>query len=319
MKREESIAVRSLKSISSAMDYELLVSRHGITEPDTDFIWASSFKAPIGVSLIEESLYFNLFLPKEAENDGDKKIFLKRVGAKLQDDLWQVHREMGEVTGNYGPPMQMAVTIFRSTLLDYMYIKNGRGFAHFVFNGAELEDISSTLLSVSGQVEGFRVEYLRRMGDGITLFRAIEESDKVSTLTVEISPLGASSSDPEEKETFFAMANVLKEGIKSVGILSGENFPEILAAYDVTRIEGYVRSFKCRNSFLTDLVDMLAKEFIICYGFYGSASNSRISLAMNVPTQQITSVMKILGVVSGKQESWKMKLVEITRFRDIEF
>lgn len=318
MKPEESFASIALKNVSKIMDYELLVSRPGASEPDSNFIWASTFRAPVGVSFVRENVYFNLFLPEGSENEGDKKIFLNRVGAKFRDGLWQVRRSMEQFNGLYGPPMKMAVTSFRTLILDYTYISNGRSYAHFTFNEADLDNISTALLSVTNLVEGLQVEYLKKIKDEVTVFKVINEDDKVSTLTLEASHNDFSDSSQQlEDEVFFILSNVLEKGVKTVGKASKNAIPEILMPTDVKEVDGGIVSFDSRNKLLVNLVELMASSYIVVYGFYGSAVNGDINLAINVPTQQTSALMRILRQLIQDTESWSIKLKEITYFKDL--
>lgn len=319
MKPEESFASRALRNVSKLMDYEVLVSRPGVSEPDSNFIWASTFRAPIGVSFVGESVYFNLFLPEGSEHEGDKKLFLSRVGAKFLDGLWQVRRSMDQVGWTYGPALKMAVTSFRSVILDYTYISKGRTFAHFTFNEMDLDDISETLLMVSNQLDGLRVEYLKKIRGEITVFKVINENEEVSTLTLEAFKDGHKNSDGHARDDgmFFVLGNILDKGVKTVGRASKNSIPEILKPSGVVQMGEELVSFNSGNQFLTNLVELMASNYIVVYGFYGSALNDSINLAINVPTQQTSALMRILRMLIEDTESWSIKLKEIVYFKDL--
>ena len=319
MKPGESFALMALKKVSSLMDYEMLVSRPGISEPDSNFIWASTFRAPIGVSFIRENVFFNLFLPEGSENEGDKKLFLNRVGAKFQDDLWQVRRSMDQVKGVYGATLKIAVSNFKSVVLDYSYIKRGRTYAHLVFNEADLSSISDGLLSSRGQENGLRVEYLKKTSGEITVFKVVEDEDQVSAVTIEASYDGVESQSAGNgnEEMFFIMGNVLEKGVKTVGKLGKNGIPELLMPEDVTEMEGSLVSFSSCNQLIVDLVELMASDYIVVYGFYGSVSNHTINLTINVPSQQTPSLLKNIGQLIKSSGSWKVKLSEIIFFKDL--
>lgn len=318
MKPDESLAAKALKSISSHMDYELLVSRPGITEPDSDFIWASTFKAPMGVSFIRDKIYFNLFLPEGSDSDGDKKLFLKRVGAKFQDELWQVRRSMDQVTGNYGPALKLAVSNFKSLVIDYSYIKKGRSYVHFIFNDAELERVSESLLSIANQLDGLRVEYLKKTRGEMTAFSVVDESDELSAVTIEINPPnGGRSMKSSDAEISFVMGNVLEDGVKTVGTGSVDRIPGIMMPENVSEIQDGLLSFDTCNPIIVRLVESMATEFIVVYGFYGAVVNGEISLTINVPTQQTPALLRILKVMSENDELWGVKLKEVAYFKDL--
>ena len=70
MKLTESIAGRTLQKICWVMNHEILISRPGTGEPDTDFIWGSTFRAPIGISFIGENVFFNFVSEKSPSGGG---------------------------------------------------------------------------------------------------------------------------------------------------------------------------------------------------------------------------------------------------------
>ncbi|AKA47985.1 hypothetical protein IX51_01520 [uncultured archaeon] len=318
MKPDESPALKALKNISCLMNFEMLVSRPGISEPDSDFIWASTFKAPIGLSFVRDDIFFNLFLPEGSESDGDKKLFLKRVGAKFQDDLWQVRRSMDQMKGPYGQGLRVVVANFRTLVIDYAYIKNGRIYVHFTFNEAELDDISSVLLSVSGQLEGLRVEYMKRIDGDITLFKGIDEIDDVSTITIEATPTGSSASmRTRYGEIFFVLGNIRENGVKAIGRSPVNAIPDIIRPEDVNDMGGGLFSFSSGNRLINKLAESMASDYVVLYGFYGSTVNSTINLVINVPRQQTAAVMRILNNAVKDEADWKVKLKEITFFKDL--
>lgn len=70
MKLTESIAGRTLQKMCGVMNREILLSKQGIGEPDTDFIWGSTFRAPIGISFIGENVFFNFVSEKSPSGGG---------------------------------------------------------------------------------------------------------------------------------------------------------------------------------------------------------------------------------------------------------
>jgi hypothetical protein len=73
MKFDGSITDDILRNMPLFLDYELLVSIPGIAEADSGFMWGSNFRAPVGISLQDGKVSFNLFLPAKSEK-GQKYI-----------------------------------------------------------------------------------------------------------------------------------------------------------------------------------------------------------------------------------------------------
>ena len=272
MNANKSSAYRALENISNMMNYEILISRRGISDPDSDFIWASTFKAPVGISFIGENIFFNLFLPEDSEKDADKKLFLKRVEAKLQDGLWQVRRSMGQVVGNYGPALKLAVSSFRSAVLDYSYIEKGRTYVHFLFNEADLDGISRMILAVSNQIDDLRVEYLRNISNDVNVFSALRENEDVSAVTVEISPSdGKAESGSAGDVMFFVLGGVMDNGVKTLGTTKGKKVPEVLEPVEENPLGDGIQSFHSSNPYLRSLVKSLAESYAVIYASPGPA------------------------------------------------
>lgn len=317
MLSEESFASRALKNVSTLMDYEILVSRPGISEPDSNFIWASTFRAPIGVSIVRDEVFFNLFLPAGSENEGDKKLFLNRVGAKFQDDLWQVRRSMSQVSGNYGPAMKLALSLFKSAMVDYSYISNGRTYTHMVFNRDDLQGVSRALLSIPDQVEDLRIEYMKKTGREFTVFRAIDEKEEVSSVTIEASQSDSPPPEGEGDPMFFLMGNILEKGVKTVGKVPGSGVPEILCPREPVQFGNSLVSFSSCNQFLMSLVELMAREYVVIYGFCGSASGNSINLTINLPSRQVPALLRILRKASSNSGEWQLNLNEVIAFSDL--
>lgn len=313
MNADDSPSIRAIGDVSSLLNYEVLISRPGITEPDTDFIWASTFMAPLGLSFVREDMYFNLFLPEGSENDGNKNLFLKRVGAKLQDGLWQVRRRMDEVTGNYGEPMRRALTLFRTLMIDHAYINNGRAHVHFRFNDADLPGISRMLLGVSNDLSDMRVEYLRKSSGEIASLGSLGPDAEISAVTIEASPMHG---NPDQKLNSgglsFVLASLVTDGVKGSGIINGEGFPPVLDPADLEEIGDGLVAFRARNPFLVSLVERIASEYVVVYGYFGSVKDGSISLTISVPYRQISALLRVLNSVIGEQEGWNLKLKEVT-------
>lgn len=318
MRNGKSFSSRALRDVSGIMDYEILFSRPGISEPDSNFIWASTFTVPVGVGFIRENVYFNIFLPEGSENEGDKKLFLNRVGAKLQDDLWQVRRSMDEIHGTYGPAIKMAVKAFNSIMLDYSYIKKGRTYAHFVFNKADLPAISRALLAFPSNERGLRVEYLKKATGEVTIFKHIDENGEAATISIEAFKKEDSPEQAKhEDEFFFVMGNVLGNGVKSVGKADGKRVPDILSPVNITELGEGITTFDSENPLIVDLLERMASEYIVVYGFYGAAYDKNVRLSINVPIQQAPAIIRILGQLSENSGPWEVRLTEVINFREI--
>ena len=165
-------------------------------------------------SFIGDSVYMNLFLPEGSEEEKDKKLFLSRINAKLQDGLWQARRSLDELNGIYSQSLKMAMNGFRSLILDYTYILRGRYYAHFIFNSTDLQQISSLLVSFADSVDGLRVEHMRRLGPSSPLFSGNSGEDDVSAVTISISTSG--TADDSAHDTFFVMGSRMEQGRKTI-------------------------------------------------------------------------------------------------------
>ncbi len=318
MKRDRSFAAGALRQVSDLMDYELLVSRPGIKDKDTNFIWAASFRAPIGVSFTGKNVFFNLFLPEGADKDPEKKLFLNRVGAKFEDDLWQVRRSMDEVTGTYGPALKVVVSNFKSVMLDYTYILKGRFYAHFVFNEADLANVSNALLSLSNKVDGLRVEYLMGAAGEVRIFNAIEENEEASAVTLQAYPDGKEMKWPNDKgNTFFALGNVPEKGVKLVARTDAAKIPKVLEPVEAAQMDGGIVAFHSSNMFLLKLLELIAANYIVVHGFYGSANEDTVTLSVIVPTQQTSALLKVLREMMEEGDSLNFGILEIVDLKEL--
>ncbi len=312
MKLTGSITCRTLREICRVMDHEALLSRPGIGEPDSNFIWGSTFWAPIGISFIGENVFFNLLLPKGSENIPDKKMFLNRVEAKFYDDVWQVRRNIDQIKGAYGLPLKAAVAGAKSLTINNSYVDRGRVYVHFVFNGAELPYISQQLLLSINDESDIRVEYLREMNERRTVLGVIDEKEEYTAVSMEITYM-------EEKHTgigrvdemFFVMGNFLDKGVKTFGKKLNDGIPEILQPEMVSDLDDNLVSFYTNNPLIVHIVELLSSEYILLRGFFGSASGMAVNLTMIVPTQQTHSLLRILNKVIEGSELWKLQLSEV--------
>ena len=312
MKLTESIAGRTLQKMCGVMNREILLSKQGIGEPDTDFIWGSTFRAPIGISFIGDSVFFNLMLPKGSESAAGKKMFLNRVEAKLYDETWQVRRSMDQIKGSYGPALKMAIAGGKSLTLNNSYVDGGRVYVHFVFNIAELPYVSQQLLLLINQGNDVYVEYLRELNEGLTVFDFIDEKDEYSAVSVEISSREDRSTGSQvTDEMFFIMGNFLGKGVKTFGKKERGAIPEILKPEEVSDLDVNLVSFYTNNQLIVHLVELLSSEYILLRGFYGSASGRAITLTMNVPAQQTQSLLTILNKVKKGSGLWRLQLSEV--------
>ena len=312
MRLTESIAGRTLQKICGVMNHEILLSRPGTGEQDTDFIWGYTFRAPIGISFIGENVFFNLMLPKGSESAADKKMFLNRVEAKPYDDVWQVRRSMDQIKGAYGPALKTAIAGAKSLTLNNSYVDRGRVYVHFVFNVAELPYVSQQLLLLINQGSDVHVEYLREMNKGHTVFSAIDEKDEYSAVSVEISSReGKSTGSQVTDEMFFVMGNFLGKGVKTFGKKVRGAIPEIIKPEEVSDLDGDLVSFYANNQLIVDLVELLSSKYILLHGFYGSASSRAINLTMNAPARQTQSLLRTLNKLMKGSELWRLQLSEV--------
>ena len=314
------LASEILDRISGIMDYEMLVSTSGIREADSNFMWATTFRAPVGINFIRGNVSINLFLPQGSENSKDVNLFFNRVGAKFQDGLWQVRRNLTELSDVYGSALQLAVSTFRSLMVDYSYIHKGRYHAHFTFNSRDLLDISSLIVTYSDLADGYRVEYMRRLKNHSQVYRWINAKDKVTNVTLQIAREGTipDGNDPS-RDVPFILANFLDDrGTKGIAISNGKSLPQLLKGHEESSFADHITSFWSTNEVLTYLVSGLASSNIVIYGLYGLADQDSIRLVIPVPVQQTTALLRLIKDAMTDFTKWDLKLLEITDY-DMEY
>ncbi len=311
MVQRGTISKTLVNGITEMIDYELLVSTPGIKEPDSDFMWAQRFRAPVGVSFVGTDVYINLFLPEGSEESKDKNLFLNRVSAKFQDGLWQARRNLNRLSGMYGSSLQMAVNTFRSMFLDYSFIQNGRYFAHFIFSRADLQQISVALVSFADSVEDLRVEYLRKLDADSTLFRGDASLDDVSAVTLGFGKEAGLDGDSVQKGINFVMASFIDQGIKTICKVSENKLPQFFKATDVQSIKDDVVFCKTSNELLIALISELMSNFIVIYGIYGVASDNSANVVFTLPTQQTTAFLRAMQSISSDDGSSEISILEV--------
>lgn len=308
-----------IRSVSSMVDYEALFSRPGAGEPDSSFMWTSKFSAPVGMSFLGETLYFNLFLPGGSENEADKKVFLNRVGAKFQDGLWQIRRKMDDKDGSYGHIMKIALMKFRSLVLVNAFIRNGRTYTHFVFNRGDLPAISRAALSVPKMGKEISVEYLKKTDGENILLKRLQDTEDVYAVSLQIKyPPSKLIQSSVENETPFVLTMLHSNGIKGVGKLNGIELPSILNATDMSEINGKVVSFSSNNDFLINLMKSIVSDYIVVYGVYGVVRNDSLNVIINVPKQQTAPLMRLINGFSDTYSSLELRLKEVISYRDLK-
>lgn len=309
---DRTIAHEILDNIPELVDYEILVSTPGVRESDSGFMWSSSFRAPACLNFIGESVYMNLFLPEGSEDDKEKKLFLTRINAKLQDGLWQARRNLDELNGVYSSSIKMAINAFRSLILDYTYILRGRYYAHFTFNSSDLADISSLLVSFADSVEGLRIEYMRRLGPSSPLFSGNSADEDVSAVTISITP--RNGVEKSTHDAYFVMGSMLEKGRKTIARNNGSDIPEFFGAANVSRLDSNETFFESCNAFLNSFLDKLMGDFVVIYGVYGSAGKNSANVVITLPTQQTTPLLRAINTVVNSQEQWDAGILEISAF-----
>lgn len=315
MKPNGDLASEILEQVSELLNYELLVSTPGIHEPDSNFMWAEKFRAPVGINVIQDDVSFNLFLPEGSENEKDKKLFFSRVGASLENGLWQVRRDMSELSEVYASTIKMALTQFRSVVLDYSYIKEGRYYAHFTFNESDLSSISATLIALNDVIHGYRIEYLRTLKDQKAIFDGVDEIREVATVCIDITKTEGGNDGGGYASLFpFVMANFLNGGVKTLGKNVSKIPPVILEAEKISNVGGAVISFKSRNCHITELVKLIASNYIVLYGIYGIANSDSMRLMTPLPKQQTNIFLKVLNFLITEFPGWNIKLAELSEF-----
>ena len=320
MSPDGEIASVIIEKITELLNYEMLVSAPGIVEPDSNFMWASNFRAPTGINVINDEVFLNLFLPEGSEQDKDKKIFFSRVDAKLQDGLWQVRRDFNDLSEVYGSVIKMALGTFRSVILDYSYIQEGKYFAHFSFNEKDLEGISSVLISLTEVMSGYKIEYLKKVREKGKMFSGVDEIAEVTTFSLELLYLDEDVAEfQNDTMCHFVMANFLEGGIKAIGTTQNNSPPALLGPREVINETGNISYFKVYNKDIIQLVKGIVSSFIILYGLYGTVSGNCIRLMLPIPTQQTGLLLEVLNKLKQDSPELNLKLLEVSRFSENKF
>lgn len=318
MKFDGSITSDILNNMPLFLDYELLVSTPGIAEPDSGFMWGTSFRAPVGISLQEGRVSFNLFLPAKSEKDKNIALFFSRVGAKFQDDLWQVRREMSELSEVYENVLNLAVKSFPSVVLDYSYIEEGRYFAHFTFNSAELRQISEALVTFSQMIPGMRLEYLRKMEHAAGAFGEVAETEETTVACIRLEPADDGKTTMEN-DFFFVLANFIENGTKVVGSYLSPNtnssIPKILEAVEQNEVGPGIWSLKCRNSLFSSFLKLSKANYLIVANIYGIARTYSADLLITMPSVQMSVFMSIMAKLRQSNPEWNLTIREVSRLK----
>ena len=317
MGKNISLASEILDKISGIMYYELMISTSGIREADSNFMWATTFRAPVGINFIHSNVSIILFLPEGSEYQKDENLFFNRVGARLQDGLWQVRRSLSELSDVYGSALHLGMSTFRSLMVNYSYIHRGRYNAHFTFNSKDLMDISSLIVTYSDVADGYRVEYMRKLYRHSKIYDWINSRDKVAMVTLQVSrPVGNTDLPNPTHEMPIILSDFLDErGIKGMALAGDHPVPEILETSDVSEFSGKVTAFWAKNEVITQLVSRLATDFIVLYGLYGIAYPDAIRLVIPVPVQQTSALMRLLKGIMTDFTKWDLKLLEVTDYQ----
>lgn len=320
MNFDGNIASGLLNRLPTFLDYEVLVSTPGIEEPDSGFMWGSNFRAPVGISVEGEEVSFNLYLPSGSEKDKNLLIFFNRVGAKFQDGLWQVRRNLGELSEVYAGIIKNVISMFPSVILDYSYIEEGRYYAHFLFSSTELESISDALVAFIKVIPGYKVEYLEKLEHPSSAFERVSEIDDVSTAVLEIKPTEAVNS-ALEGNYFFIMSNYNKEGVKVVGcaVNDGKNrleIPRVLNAREEMKINSHTTSLKCQNDFMTTFLKLSRQNFLILSSVYGETNGDSTNILITMPTAQVSVFLNTISDLKNEVSDWGVTLKEVSKLRN---
>lgn len=313
MSDQENISSGALKKTSEIMHYEALVSRPGISQPDSNFIWGSTFRAPIGISIKDDKAFFDIFLPEGAENEADKKIFLNRVGATLKDGIWHVRRDNDQLRNTYGPALKFALLSFNTLFNDYSYIENSRVYIHFLFNESDLSAVSRIFLSLDTEALGLRLEYLRKLKDGSTAFEDLEYTGDAVSVTVAICKNEDTCDDGSERVNFL-MSSTLNDGVRTVAYSQDGNVPEILKPLSMQKVNDKVSTFYCSNEIVKRLMDTMFADATVFYGYHGFASDNTVSLTINLPKQLIASLLRAIGKIEQETKNYSIRLKEVVNF-----
>lgn len=312
MSDEGNISFRTLKQTSGIMHYEALISRPGISQPDSNFIWGSTFKAPIGISVKENKAFFDIFLPEEAQNEPDKKLFLNRVGAKLQDGIWHVMRNDDQLKGVYGPALRFALQSFRTLFNDYSYIENGRIYIHFLFHESDISAVSKVFLSLDTETMGLRLEYLRKLKKGGTAFQDLETSGNTVSVTIEASQDGEYREDP--KGINFLMGSTLYKGVRTVSYSEDGRIPEILKPEEIRKVDDNVNAFYSGNEIIVRLMGFMLDNATVFYGYHGTANDNGFSLTVHLPKPLTAPLLRTIGKIEQESSDYSIRLSEVVDF-----
>lgn len=319
MDKKNSHAYVGLKKIPELLDLEILVSRTGIGESDSTFIWASTFMAPESIVMLDGQMFLNLFLPEGSETDQEKKIFLNRVDAKLLDGLWQVRRRMDQLKGDYGGPLQFTLSTFRTAVVDQAYIRNGRAYVRLLMNSCDFDLYSRLMLRGIRERKDLKIEYFRKSEGKNTnyLIPGLEEDLCFVTMKFgtgnQISP-----SYEEDDQFFFIMANFVEGGVKTIGRTKSGSVPQILLPEEVSNPAENVYTFKTNNKFVLSLMRQIAYQYALIFGFYGTISKDSASLTAAIPKEQVQFFLKILASVSEENGDCTPLVTEIMSIKDFQ-
>ncbi len=317
MDKKNCHAFRGLKKIPEVLDFEILISRPGVGEPDSSFIWASTFLAPESIASIDGQMFINLFLPEGSEYDPEKKIFLNRVGAKFQDGLWQVRRRMDQLKGKYGAPLQATLSTFRTAINDQMYAKNGRNYGRLLINHSDLELYSRIFLRVQKERPDLRVEHYRKYdGNGIPyLIPGLE--DDLAFVTMEFGSGNAPIQLQDEEHGFFyILANFVEGGVKAVACSEDGKIPELMVAEDISSPEENLFAFRSNNKFILSLIRSLANQYVVVFGFFGTVGQENATLTVAMPREQIQVFLRTLASVAEEMEDFSPIITEVVSSKD---
>ena len=317
MDKKNCHAYRGLRKIPELLDFEVLISRPGYSEPDSNFIWASTFMAPESIGSLDGQMFLNLFLSEGSENDPEKKIFLNRVGAKLQDGLWQVRRRMDQLKGKYGGPLQTTINTFRTAIPDQLYIRNGRNYGRLLLNHTDMELYSRLFLMVQKERPDLRVEHYRKYeGKGIPyLIPGFE--DELAFVTMEFGSGNAPLPEVDEEGRFFyILAYFVEGGVKAVARSPDGKIPDLLKAEDIANPEENLFTFKSNNKFILALLRALANQYVVIFGFFGSVGRNNATLTVALPREQVQVFLRTLASVAEETDDCNPIIAEVVSARD---
>ncbi len=319
MGKNLALASEILDKVSGIMDYELMISTAGIREADSNFMWATTFRAPVGINFIHSNVSINLFLPEGSEYQKDVNLFFNRVGAKFQDGLWQVRRRMDQLKGQYGGPMQTAMSVFKTAIVDQMYIRKGRNYGRLLINHSELEFYSRILLRVQKERPDFRIEYYRPFDGRDSAFLIPGMEEELVFVTMEFHK--NTQPDPTvsgEDEFFFTLANFVEGGVKAIALSKYSNVPDILASVEVSSPTENVFTFKSNNEFILSLVRALANQYVVILGYYGTINQENATLTVAMPREQIQIFMRTLAEVANEAHECNPIITEVVSLKDFQ-